>query len=53
MILSAGEGEALVVVDKDMYRDKCMTFLSDQTAYQGCKDLVILFTTRSLDIFMT
>ena len=40
MILTADKGVALVVVDKDMYIEKCMTLLSDQGVYQECKDLI-------------
>ena len=39
MILTADKGVALVVMDKDMYIEKCMTLPSDQNIYQECKDL--------------
>ena len=39
MILTADKGVSLVIMDKDMYIEKCMILLSDQNVYQECKDL--------------
>ena len=39
LILTVDKRVALVVMDKDTYISKCMTVLSDQRVYQGCKDL--------------
>ena len=37
MILTVDKRVVLVVMDKDMYTEKCMTLLSDQSVYQECK----------------
>ena len=44
MILTADKKVVLVVMDKGIYIDKCMSLLSDQSVYQECKDL-----TKSID----
>ena len=46
MILTAGKGVVLVVVDKDMYIEKCMTLLRDQNVYQECKELTKSFHNK-------
>ena len=38
MVLTAYKGVALVVIDKDIYIEKCMVSLNDQEVYQECKD---------------
>ena len=38
MVLSTDKGVALIVIDKDMYIEKCMALLSAQEVYQDCKD---------------
>ena len=38
MVLTATKGVTLLVIDKDMYIEKCMALLIDQVVYQECKD---------------
>ena len=38
MILATDKSVALVVMDRDIYIEKCVTLLSDQNLYQECKD---------------
>ena len=38
MVLTSNKGVALVVIDKDMCIEICMTLLNDQEVYQECKD---------------
>ena len=38
MVLSADKGVALVIIDKDMYIEKCMALPNDERIYCKCKD---------------
>ena len=40
MVLTANKGIALVVIDKDVYTEKCMAILSDQEVYHKWKDQI-------------
>ena len=37
MVLTADKGVALVIIDKDMYSEKCMALLNDEKVYHECR----------------
>ena len=38
MVLAADKGNALVIMDKDMFIEKYMTLLNDEEVYKECRD---------------
>ena len=38
-VLTVDNGVALLVMHKNSYIEKCMTWLSDQNLYQGCRGI--------------
>ena len=46
MILTADKEVVLVVMDKDMYIEKFMSLLSDQSVYKECRDFIKSINTK-------
>ena len=40
VVLTADKGAAMVVMDKSLYVDKCMTLLQDTNVYKPCRDQI-------------
>ena len=38
MVLTTYKGVALVIIDKNMYIEKCMALLNDEEVYCECRD---------------
>ena len=53
MIVTGDKGVVLVVMDKDMYIEKCMTLLIDQRVYKECKDLTKSIQNKVIRNFLT
>ena len=39
MVHTAHKGDAVVIMHKDMYIEKCMALLNDEDVYKVCRDL--------------
>ena len=38
LALTSDKGVALVIIDEDMYIEKCMTLINDEEVYHECRD---------------
>ena len=38
MVLTAVKGVALIVIDREMFIEKCMTLLNDEEVYHECRN---------------
>ena len=38
MVITADKGAVLVIIDKEMYIEKCMALLNDEKIYHECWD---------------
>ena len=51
MVLTADKRVTLVIIDKDMYIEKCMVLLNDEKVYCNCRDQTRPFMSRWLKNF--